>query len=84
MSERLALITGQPAGPRDAQDVATTVIQPRWLTVRQAAQHLGYSLSKTKMLVATRQLRSLKDGGSRRILPEWVEEYVQRRVQEAA
>lgn len=84
MTEKLTLISGQLAGSRDTQDVPTTVIQPRWLTVRQAAQHLGYSISKTKMLVATRQLRSLKDGGSRRILPEWVEEYVQRRVQEAA
>ena len=83
MTDRLALIPSQPSGLRNAE-TATTVIQPRWLTVRQAAQHLGYSVSKTKMLVATRQLRSLKDGGSRRILPEWVEEYVQRRVQEAA
>lgn len=84
MTEKLALVSGQLAGSRDAQDVPTTVIEPRWLTVKQAAQHLGYSVSKTKMLVVTRQLRSLKDGGSRRILPEWVEEYVQRRVQEAA
>ncbi|MCP2242737.1 excisionase family DNA-binding protein [Lentzea aerocolonigenes] len=84
MNDKLALVSGQPPGSRKTEATVTTVIQPRWLTVKQAAQHLGYSLSKTKMLIATRQLRSLKDGGSRRILPEWVEEYVQRRVQEAA
>jgi excisionase family DNA binding protein len=36
------------------------------------------------MLVASGQLRSLKDGGHRRILPEWVDEYVARRAGEAA
>jgi len=45
---------------------------------------LGYGLSKTKLLVATGQIRSLKDGGHRRVLPEWVDEYVARRVAEAA
>jgi hypothetical protein len=39
-------------------------------------------LSKTKMLIATGQLRSLKDGKYRRILPEWIDEYVERRVKE--
>jgi excisionase family DNA binding protein len=60
------------------------VLTPRWYTVAEVAQMLGYGLSKTKMLVATGQLRSLKDGGHRRILPEWVDEYVARRVREAA
>ncbi len=41
---------------------------------------LGYGLSKTKMLVATGELRSLKDGKYRRILPEWVDEYVARKA----
>jgi excisionase family DNA binding protein len=45
---------------------------------------LGYGLTKTKMLVATGQLRSLKDGRSRRILPQWVDEYVARRAEESA
>jgi len=58
------------------------VIRPRWHTVAEVAQMLGYGLSKTKMLVATGELRSLKDGGSRRILPEWVDEYVARRAAE--
>jgi len=58
------------------------VIRPRWHTVAEVAQMLGYGLSKTKMLVATGELRSLKDGGSRRILPEWVDEYIARRAAE--
>ena len=60
------------------------VLTPKWYTVAEVAQMLGYGLSKTKMLVATGQLRSLKDGGHRRVLPEWVDEYVTRRAQEIA
>jgi hypothetical protein len=33
-------------------------------------------------MIATGQLRSLKDGKYRRILPEWIDEYVERRVKE--
>jgi excisionase family DNA binding protein len=55
----------------------------KWYTVAEVADQLGYGLSKTKLLVATGQIRSLKDGGHRRILPEWVDEYVARRVAEA-
>jgi excisionase family DNA binding protein len=53
---------------------------PVWLTVADVASMLGYGLSKTKMLIATEKIRSVKDGGNRRILPEWVHEYVQYRV----
>ena len=60
------------------------MLAPKWYTVAEVAQMLGYGLSKTKMLVATGQLRSLKDGGHRRVLPEWVDEYVSRRAGEAA
>jgi excisionase family DNA binding protein len=49
-----------------------------------ADARLGFGLSKTKMLVATGELRSLKDGKHRRILPEWVDEYIERRVKEGA
>ena len=35
------------------------------------------------MLVISGDLRSLKDGRSRRILPEWVDEYVARRAAES-
>lgn len=52
----------------------------RWYTIGDVAQMLGYSLSKTKALVASGKLRSLKDGGCRRILPEWVDEYVASRA----
>ena len=55
---------------------------PKWYSVVQVAEMLGFGLSKTKMLVATGELRSLKDGKSRRILPEWVDEYIERRVKE--
>ena len=57
---------------------------PKWYSVAQVAELLGYGLSKTKMLVATGELRSLKDGKSRHILPEWVDEYIERRVREGA
>lgn len=57
---------------------------PRWYSLAQVAQMLGFGLSKTKMLVATGELRSLKDGKHRRILPEWVDEYIERRVKEGA
>jgi excisionase family DNA binding protein len=60
------------------------VVERKWHTVAEVAQMLGYGLSKTKMLVATGEIRSIKDGGSRRILPEWVDEYVQRRAKESA
>ncbi|MGH3817334.1 MAG: excisionase family DNA-binding protein [Pseudonocardiaceae bacterium] len=55
---------------------------PKWYSVAQVTELLGYGLSKTKMLIATGELRSLKDGKSRRILPEWVDEYIERRVKE--
>lgn len=44
---------------------------------------LGYGLSKTKMLVLTGEIRSIKDGRNRRILPRYVDEYVERRAAEA-
>lgn len=61
-----------------------TPLTPKWHTVAEVAQMLGFGLSKTKMLVATGELQSLKDGRYRRILPEWVDEYVQRKAREWA
>lgn len=58
------------------------VISPRWYTIEQVAVMLGYGLTKTKFLVHSGQIRSVKDGGNRRILPEWVDEYVRQRVEE--
>jgi excisionase family DNA binding protein len=43
---------------------------------------LNYGLTKTKYLVHSGQIRSVKDGGNRRILPEWVDEYIRHRVEE--
>jgi len=59
-------------------------IQPKWYTTKQVALMLGYSLTKTKHLVLSGQIRSIKDGGNRRILPEYVDEYVARRTKEAS
>lgn len=60
----------------------TTVLAPKWYTTAQVAEMLGFGLYKTKVLIATGELQSLKDGKYRRILPEWVDDYVKRRVQE--
>ncbi|HYN30038.1 MAG TPA: helix-turn-helix domain-containing protein [Dermatophilaceae bacterium] len=56
----------------------------RWYTVAEVAEMLGYGESKVRMLVIQGDLKSLKDGRSRRILPEWVDEYVERRAAEGA
>ena len=66
---------------RTARSV-TEVITPRWYTTEQVAVMLGYGLTKTKHLVLTGQIRSVKDGGNRRILPEWVDEYIRHKVED--
>lgn len=58
-------------------------IEPLWYTTAEVAVMLRYSLTKTKHLVISGQIRSIKDGGSRRILREYVTEYVARKAQEA-
>jgi excisionase family DNA binding protein len=58
------------------------IFTPRWYAVAQVAQLLNLE-SKVRMLIVTGQLRSIKDGRSRRILPEWVEAYVQDRAKAA-
>jgi excisionase family DNA binding protein len=63
--------------------IRTVELTPKWHTVAEVAAMLGYGLTKTKMLIISGDLQSLKDGRSRRILPEWVDEYVARRVAEA-
>jgi excisionase family DNA binding protein len=57
------------------------VVMPRWYTIEQVAIMLNYGLTKTKYLVHSGQIRSVKDGGNRRILPEWVDEYIRQRVE---
>ena len=53
-----------------ANSATEMIFTPRWYTVAQVAQLLNYGESKVRMLIITGQLRSIKDGRSRRILPE--------------
>ena len=62
---------------------AGLVLHPRWYTVAQVAQLLNFGESKVRMLIISGDLRSVKDGRSRRVLPEWVDEYVERRAAES-
>ena len=57
-----------------------TDLRPRWYSPAEVAVLLGFGLSKIKMKIATGELRSVKDGKYRRILPEWVDEYVQDQI----
>jgi hypothetical protein len=57
------------------------VVTPRWHTIEQVAIMPNYGLTKTKYLVHSGQIRSVKDGGNR-ILPEWVDEYIRQRVED--
>jgi excisionase family DNA binding protein len=66
---------------RDAQP-SGEVISPKWYTIEQVALMLGYGLTKTKHLVLSGQIRSVKDGRNRRILPEWVDDYIRHKVEE--
>ena len=63
--------------------MADVMIQRRWHTVAEVAEMLGYGESKVRMLIIQGDLKSLKDGRSRRILPQWVDEFVARRASEA-
>ena len=58
----------------------TGPLTPRWYSPAEVAVLLGFGLSKVKMKIATGELRSVKDGKYRRILPEWVDQYVQEQV----
>jgi excisionase family DNA binding protein len=53
---------------------------PKWHSPAEVAVILGFGLSKVKMKIATGELRSVKDGKYRRILPEWIDEYVKAQV----
>jgi excisionase family DNA binding protein len=61
-----------------------TALTPKWYSPAEVAILLGFGLSKVKMLIATGELRSIKDGKYRRILPEWIDEYIQQRVEQQA
>ncbi len=55
----------------------------RWFTVAEVAEMLGYGETKVRMAIIAGDLRSVKDGKCRRILPQWVDEYVALRVAES-
>ncbi|GAB3339848.1 helix-turn-helix domain-containing protein [Micromonospora halotolerans] len=61
-------------------------LTPRRYSPAEVAALLGFGISKVKVKIATGELRSIKDGKYRRILPEWVDDYIREQVerQEAA
>ena len=59
------------------------VYRRRWFTVAEVAQMLSFGETKVRMAIISGDLRSVKDGRCRRILPEWVDEYVALRVAES-
>ncbi|MGS2614112.1 excisionase family DNA-binding protein [Micromonospora sp. LZ34] len=56
-------------------------LTPRWYSPAEVAVLLGFGISKVKMKIATGELRSIKDGKYRRILPEWVDDYIREQVE---
>ncbi|WP_333769323.1 helix-turn-helix domain-containing protein [Streptomyces sp. IBSBF 2435] len=58
-------------------------MERKWYTTAEVADMLGFGLSKTKTLVLTGEIRSVRIGRNRRILPTWVDEYVARVVASA-
>jgi excisionase family DNA binding protein len=60
----------------------STVITRKWYSTAEVAVMLGYGLTKTKYLVLSDQIRSIKDGGHRKILPEWVDDYIRLKVEQ--
>ena len=59
------------------------VLKRRWHTVAEVAEMLGYGETKVRMAILSGDLKSVKDGKLRRILPQWVDEYVALKVAEA-
>jgi excisionase family DNA binding protein len=64
-------------------NVHATAVTKRWYTCAEVASMLGFGETKVRMLVLQGHLRSLKDGRSRRILPEWVDDYIATRVRQS-
>jgi excisionase family DNA binding protein len=52
----------------------------RWYTVAEVAEMLAFGETKVRMAIISGDLRSVRDGRCRRILPEWVDEYVAAKV----
>lgn len=59
------------------------ILKRRWHTVAEVAEMLGYGETKVRMAINSGHLKSVKDGKLRRILPEWVDEYVALKVAES-
>ncbi len=56
-------------------------LTPRSYSPAEVAVLLGFGISKVKMKIATGELRSIKDGEYRRILPEWVDDYIRDQIE---
>jgi excisionase family DNA binding protein len=52
----------------------------RWYTVAEVAEMLAFGETKVRMAIIAGDLKSVRDGRCRRILPEWVDEYVAAKV----
>ena len=63
--------------------MSDVVLTRRWHTVAEVAEMLGYGETKVRMAILSGDLKSVKDGKLRRILPEWVDEYVALKVAES-
>lgn len=63
--------------------MSEVVLKRRWHTVAEVAEMLGYGETKVRMAIIAGDLKSVKDGKLRRILPEWVDEYVALKVAES-
>jgi excisionase family DNA binding protein len=61
---------------RNDVHVSSALIARKWYSTAEVAEMLGFGLSKTKFLVLSGEIRSLKVGRHRKVLPEWVDEYI--------
>jgi excisionase family DNA binding protein len=68
--------------PRAPEHPPNEALGKRWYSPQEVADMLGFGIYKVRTLLITGEMRSIKDGKYRRILPEWVDEYVTRRAQE--
>ena len=83
MTKGVDMSTMADGGAQQRRKAPVGPLERRWYSVAEVAEMLGYGPSKVRMMCITGDLRSLKDGGSRRILPAWVDEYVAKRAAEA-
>ena len=62
----------------------STAIARKWYSTAEVAEMLGYGLTKTKFLVLSGQIRSVKDGGARLITADALRAYVAKLEAEAS